>query len=192
MTPSKICSGSMPTPLSMPLPPAIPPQSSHNPDLATTANLLDSLVAFYQQERLWVYRTRAALELASYQAPLSKTDGSKNTEPLTPPPSATPVPPTDGGGEGVVKLSPVKSEPTSPESPSTRWDSRKKMFKLKLEGISTTMRRPAQKQREAPHHILTLFGNIMEARMESCQRVNNLIKSANRADLSGIRSRQRH
>jgi hypothetical protein len=185
MSSSKHGSASMPTPLSMPSPPTIPPQPSHYPDLIGTTSLLDALVAFYQQERLWVYRTRAALELASYQVPLSNIGGSKNTEPLTPPPSAKHELPKDGKGKGV---SHVKSEPVSP---STRWDSRKKTFKLKLEGISTTTRRPVQKQREVPHRILTLFEHIMEARMESCLRVNNLIKSANRADLVGIRNSNR-
>lgn len=188
MSSSKHFTDSIPTPSSMPPPPLISPSSSPNRDLVCTTNLLDSLVAFYQQEKLWVYRTRAALELASYQSPLANCDSSKNKEPLTPPPTATPGSPAGGKGNGAVESSHAKSEPASPESPSTRWGSRKKTFKLKLEGISTTTRRPAQKQREIPHRILTLFENIMEARMESCQRVNKLIKSANRADLRGIRT----
>jgi hypothetical protein len=43
------------------------------------------------------------------------------------------------------------------------------------------MRRDASA--ETGTRLLELFGQLMEARMESCHRVNRLVREANRADL---------
>ncbi|KAF8205094.1 hypothetical protein BJ912DRAFT_940239 [Pholiota molesta] len=51
---------SMPTPPFSPQNYKMPDGNIENP-LNSTINLLDSLVAFYQQERMWVYRTQAVL-----------------------------------------------------------------------------------------------------------------------------------
>jgi hypothetical protein len=66
---------------------------------------------------------------------------------------------------------------------------RKQSFKLKLEGIGPhgLHRRQRRMQRdasaEAGTRLLELFGQLMEARMESCHRVNRLVREANRVDL---------
>jgi hypothetical protein len=161
----------------------IPPQ----PIPPSTIALLDSLTEFYQKESAWVYRARAALELAAYQTPIA---GLSKNEPLpTPPPSATQT-----SEEGLPTTPAVKTEPTSPVPASTsgtRWLERKKNFKLHLEGISTTNKRPVQR-REASERLLVMFQNMLETRVESCQRVNQLVRNANRAALGGVPRRGRH
>ncbi|KAI0284376.1 hypothetical protein BGY98DRAFT_1087619 [Russula aff. rugulosa BPL654] len=140
----------------LPTPPFSPPQTLTDAPADTSVVLLNSLVSFYQQESLWVHRTRAALELALT---------AKGPEPTTPPPSLGKV------------------------HPKSRWLQRKQSFKLRLEGIgpSSLHRRQRRMQRdasaEAGTRLLELFGQLMEARMESCHRVNRLVREANRVDL---------
>ena len=50
-----------------------------HPQHKQTANLLDSLTSFYQQEQYWVHHTRAALELAVTKG----IDGPEAQSPLT-------------------------------------------------------------------------------------------------------------
>ncbi|KAH9999309.1 hypothetical protein BJV77DRAFT_1058366 [Russula vinacea] len=139
----------------LPTPPFSPPQTLTDAPADTSVVLLNSLVSFYQQESLWVHRTRAALELAL----------TANAEPTTPPP------------------------PTGKAHAKSRWLQRKQSFKLRLEGIGphSLHRRQRRMQRdasaEAGTRLLELFGQLMEARMESCHRVNRLVREANRVDL---------
>jgi hypothetical protein len=76
-----------------------------------------------------------------------------------------------------------------PKQPPSRWMRRKKGFNLKLEGISKprklprTPRQPETPDLVAKEHILELFEKMMEDRMESCQRVNRLVRSASHAYL---------
>jgi hypothetical protein len=61
---------------------------------------------------------------------------------------------------------------------------RKKGFKLKLEGISTrAKRRETNLGLEAPPtpgvQMLEMFENMMQARMDSCERLRLLVKGAN-------------
>jgi len=81
-------------------------ESTENP-LKTTTHLLDSLVAFYQHERMWVYRTRAMLEEAfpnpavmdlttqsnpaSSSPPAKKRQGPYQRTPPTPPLPSNPL-----------------------------------------------------------------------------------------------------
>src|SRR5262245_50158804 len=114
------------------------PTQPNPPNLDSTMALLDSLTTFYTQEREWVYRTRASLELATYQSSLNDPDvagTSKNDAPPTPPPSAMATTEKDKRLTTPV----VKTEPASPapfSTSETRWLQRKKRFKLHLEGIS--------------------------------------------------------
>ena len=49
---------------SLPTPPHSPERSLRpSRPIDSTIRILESLVAFYHQERMWVYRTRASLEL---------------------------------------------------------------------------------------------------------------------------------
>ncbi|KIJ70085.1 hypothetical protein HYDPIDRAFT_164242 [Hydnomerulius pinastri MD-312] len=105
----------------------------------STISLLESLVAFYHQERMWVYRTRAQLEMGLMQRIEShpgsteespediQGDGSP-THSHSSPPGQKSSPTSDGGNP---------ADNSSP-SPPTKWLKRKKAFGLKLEGISTS------------------------------------------------------
>ncbi|KAI0322519.1 hypothetical protein OF83DRAFT_1161202 [Amylostereum chailletii] len=160
----------------LPTPPFSPPQTlDDEPRPNTSVVLLNSLVSFYQQESLWVHRTRAALELALT---------SQGRDSITAAAEAK-----------AIAGSPVKHEPPSSPSPlnkrNTRWMQRKKSFNmnLKLDPIAPSVlarrrrRRGAAPAPEAGTRLLELFGQLMESRMESCNRVSRLVQEANRADL---------
>ncbi|OBZ76313.1 hypothetical protein A0H81_04042 [Grifola frondosa] len=186
-----------------------PPDSPSSSDMANSAvTLLNSLEAFYQQERYWVHHTRASLELA-----LSKGIDAPSIPPtldcqLPSPPSSSsdPASPqntvtgaaaaanttttTTTAADPVV----IKSEPDNPSAESlseararsTRWLHRKNGMKLKLDGISHHHRRkrPHRASPSEPRaRLLEMFSELMDARMESCQRVQRLVRSANRTDL---------
>ncbi|TFK75781.1 hypothetical protein BDN72DRAFT_831215 [Pluteus cervinus] len=171
----------------MPTPPCSPdstrPREHGDPSLQSTIELLDSLVAFYQHERMWVYRTRASLQASAIQ---DESDSPQS-------PSST----TSSDTESVViKSEPGLSPPASPvlsSSPSSRWSRRKRGFKLQLEGKSSNRRpvpyslkqshSPSQSASHSRERILEMFEKMMEARMESCERVNRLVRNANRVDL---------
>jgi hypothetical protein len=153
---------------SVPTPPFSPRAPYPN---KSTALLLDSLVSFYRQEMMWVYRTRAALELES-----STSDSTDSTDDR----SNTRLPAIAASDDDVI----VEAEPpTSPPiSPTTRWLRRKQNFKLRLDGIPPHRRRQVGGSKSGVH-VLELFESMMEARMESCERVHRLVKAANRANL---------
>ncbi|KAI9448185.1 hypothetical protein H4582DRAFT_2068717 [Lactarius indigo] len=152
----------------LPTPPFSPPQTLTDAPVDTSAVLLNSLVSFYQQESLWPAATAKAFSSSS-DSTASLTDDSDmqsiKAEPTTPPPS-------------VGKI-----------HPKSRWMQRKQSFKLRLEGIRPqSLHRRHRRMRqdasaEAGTRLLELFGQLMEARMESCHRVNRLVREANRADL---------
>jgi hypothetical protein len=144
-------------------------ESTENP-LKSTIHLLDSLVAFYQHERMWVYRTRAMLEEA-FPNPTVITQSISNPASSSPPAKNDEAP---------------INEPLP--SRQTRWTRRKKGFKLKLNGIRPKRVVPAipvdqVRQLEYLHpreQLLEMFEKMMESRMESCQRINKLVRDANR------------
>lgn len=144
-------------------------ESTESP-LRSTIHLLDSLVAFYQHERMWVYRTRAMLEEAF-------------PDPSVMDPTIQPVP--------ASSSPPASNEaPTNESLPShqTRWTRRKKGFKLRLNGIRpkrVISAIPVDQVRQVEYlhpreQLLEMFEKMMESRMESCQRINKLVRDANR------------
>lgn len=147
-------------------------ESTENP-LKSTIHLLDSLVAFYQHERMWVYRTRAMLEEA-FPNP-SVMDPTTQSVPASPSPSAR--------NDEVPPNEPLPSH-------QTRWMRRKKGFKLRLDGIKFRPKRvisaiPVDQIRQPEYlhpreQLLEMFEKMMESRMESCQRINKLVRDANR------------
>jgi len=179
-----------------------PPHSPRALEPAQSAVfLLDSLTAFYQQERYWIHHTRAALELAltkgadahaiTFTPPADESStSSSETSPassLASLPSASPESTAcSSPGEPVVKTEPGSPPPVSTRH--TRWMRRKNMMKLKLDGISSS----AHARRRRPHRappsepgarLLEMFSELVDARMESCQRVSRLLQQAGRADL---------
>jgi hypothetical protein len=175
----------------LPTPPFSPPQTLTDAPADTSVVLLNSLVSFYQQESLWVHRTRAALELALTAKGRDSITAAATAKALSSSSS------TDSSASLTddSDAQSIKAEPTTPPPsvgkvhPKSRWMQRKQSFKLRLEGIGPhslnrrqrRMRRDASA--EAGTRLLELFGQLMEARMESCHRVNRLVREANRVDL---------
>jgi len=88
----------------------------------------------------------------------------------------------DGGAVNMLAfqaLDGIKVESSAPQN--TLWMRRKKSFKLKLEGISMRGKRRHANSAHEPTpgvQILELFENMMQARMESCERVSRLVRDA--------------
>lgn len=180
------------------LPPLVTDLSS-----ASAFKDLDFLIAFYQRERAWARETRASLQSAFRLGRIRPDDnwgrdhetsggecnknesgeeeGHEETDRFEP------------AGEGETratkssspsKESPeleseiTKSAPTMDRAPEGIWEKRK--LKRGLYGLGSAPRiLPSQRGL----HILEMFGNIMEDRMESCQRIDRLVRKANRRDL---------
>ena len=172
-----------------------PPQSPTTREVARSAvNLLDSLESFYQQERYWVHHTRAALELTITKGidapsrpglPSPASSSSSSLEGALSPASSTTSDAT-AVDVPIIKMEPEPSPPSLLLPPSTRWMRRKNMMRLKIDGISVDRRkrRPSRApQTEPSARLLEMFSELMDARMESCQRVQRMVRNANRADL---------
>ena len=143
----------------------------------STLQLVDSLVSFYRQEMMWVYRMRAALELAD---PLT----GANVDNDAAEPSVSDTLPSTFAVEEEPKVVVKTETPITPTTPPSRWHRRKHKFKLKLGGLPPAPRREtAYGVSDSGMRVLELFESMMEARMESCQRVNRLVRMANRANL---------
>ena len=142
-------------------------ESNENP-LKSTIHLLDSLVAFYQHERMWVYHTRAKLEEAFPNPSIMDPSTIQSI-----PASSSP---------------PARNDETLPNetvpSHQSRWTRRKKGFKLRLNGIRFRPRRVISAipvdHAHPREQLLEMFEKMMETRMESCQRINKLVRDANR------------
>jgi hypothetical protein len=155
------------------LPPAQLAPSNHL-NVDATVNVLDSLVTFYRQQRMWVYRARASMEFAT---PIpSITTPSHLTLPQSPPPQTTP-PEVDAV---EVKVEGVDTK--ARDLARSKWSRRKQRFKLRLEGISPLALKPRRiaSKRERPLQILEQFERLMAARMDSCDRVRKMVR--NRGD----------
>ena len=149
----------------------VPDYESTESPLKSTIHLLDSLVAFYQHERMWVYRTRAMLEEAFPNPSVLDPTTQSISASSSPPASNDEAPPNE----------PLPSR-------QTRWTRRKKGFKLRLNGIRpkrVISAIPVDQVREPEYlhpreQLLEMFEKMMESRMESCQRINKLVRDANR------------
>jgi len=188
------------------------PTPPHSPTAFEPAHgavvLLDSLTAFYQQERYWIHHTRAALEVAiakgsdaraiafavgSPAQSSSSTSGASSPESANSPSAASTSSFADEGSPLVPSLTAVvKTEPDMHVPPATlkratRWNHRKNIMNLKLNGIAPHTRRHRRPHRAPPSEpgarLLEMFSELVDARMESCQRVSRLVRDANRADL---------
>lgn len=174
-----------------------PPQSPRSVEATQSAIiLLDSLTSFYQQERYWVHHTRAALELAlskGIDAPPTKLSMVASPSDVLSASLSMPTPLTISSPVDVStdETTPpvVKIEPTSPEdtlsAAHTKWMRRKNILKLKLDGIASHSKR--RRPHRAPHtepgaHLLEMFSELVDARMESCQRISRLVRDANQRE----------
>ncbi|EGN92999.1 hypothetical protein SERLA73DRAFT_190121 [Serpula lacrymans var. lacrymans S7.3] len=201
-----------------------PPSSPYAPyHVESTISLLESLTAFYHEERMWVYRTRASLELMvqgkSFIPDLGTSDdivASSSTDPTisaSPSSSSSTGPISESLSSTTTTIAAdeddthhmdmgVKQEPHSPSMNSpgqSKWMQRKKSYRLKLEGLSFTRvvggrvskdrangsMVQRKQQRDSGVQILELFEKMMQARMESCERVTKMVRNANACGMSG-------
>ncbi|RDB22802.1 hypothetical protein Hypma_010046 [Hypsizygus marmoreus] len=171
---------------SIPTPPVSPNARSSSSNitldhpLKPSIELLDNLVDFYQRERTWAGRIRASLDDADEDTTFDDISNSDESD-------ALPSPPIESASGSY-----------SQSTQSSRWLRRKKGFKLRLDsvdrkfigsaGTHKPMSHIASRRQNHPQRerILEMFEKMMEARMESCQRVNRMIRNANRADLQCI------
>ncbi|CAL1700550.1 unnamed protein product [Somion occarium] len=163
---------------SLPTPPRSPGavEAQHS-----AVNLLDNLTAFYQQERYWVHHTRAALELA-----LAKGIDAPPVLELASPQDSS-LSDTSSCDSDATNTS-IKSEPDSAsliisDRPARKslWMRRKAGMKLQLDGIAPThrRRRPHRAPPSEPGtRLLEMFSELVDARMESCQRVSRLVRES--------------
>ena len=161
------------------------PEYSADTSLLSAVSLLDSLVSFYQNERMWVYRTRAKLQDAFTPQIITKQPDQLQ-QPYGPESSnGFPMDPTETQHYPDYDV----ASSLSPRG-QTRWMRRKKGFKLRLEGIrarrivnTQSSSQGQQDELQPREQMLEMFEKMMEARMDSCQRVNKLVRDANRANL---------
>ncbi|EKM59103.1 uncharacterized protein PHACADRAFT_249324 [Phanerochaete carnosa HHB-10118-sp] len=175
-----------------------------------TATLLDSLTSFYQQEQYWVHHTRAALELALAKGidgpgvqPLTGSSIS-NASSCDVSPAGSDVSCTsvrikaepESENAAAMLASPALSTSSLLASPTlasaeadaahqqaaSRWLRRKNQMRLRLEGISTNKRRrPARAPPTEPAaRLLEMFAELVDARMESCVRMEKLVRDSGR------------
>ena len=75
-------------------------------------------------------------------------------------------------------------------APASRWLKRKQSFKLHLGPLNQRApTRPRRRQDNGPEpsaQLLELFGDLLDARMESCLRITRLVRNSNRAMLHSI------
>ncbi|KAI9069612.1 hypothetical protein FKP32DRAFT_1559344 [Trametes sanguinea] len=130
---------------------------------SATTRTLECVERFYWQQRIWVYHARIALE--------STVDERMNAPSDYNAPTSISARPT---------LSPAPSIPPSTMQ-ATRWRRRKNRFRLKLEGISVQhpRYRPVRGPPNGPTaRLLEMFSNRLDAGMESCQRLQRLVRHA--------------
>lgn len=165
---------SIPTP---PFSPALPSSIPNTPNLAllSTMNVLDDLVQFYEQEQAWISRTRQRLEIVGPFEPTSIDD--------------CPYDEHNEDAEDDEKFGNLSGS-------SSRWNRRKKDFRLRLDGLGnqsggcqTIHSQPLPTGQEvhaaipSKSEILSMYNAMINTRMESCQRLNKLIRDANQANL---------
>ena len=150
--------------------------------------LLNNLTAFYQQERYWTHHTRAALESAlasTVKGTITlSTDVDDADSNLSSSPQSTPSTlPSAAGFSDDSDYASVKAEPMTPSIKSMdlqqrRKNRRKTNFRLKLGGIAPPILK--QQGSRPSQRILEMFAELVESRMESCERVTNMVKRYHR------------
>ncbi|KZV64610.1 hypothetical protein PENSPDRAFT_656440 [Peniophora sp. CONT] len=137
-------------------------------------SLVDKLLAFYQQNAVWVHHTRAGLEL---DLTAQGRDSFSSRRAIA-------------AGPSIVKAEPVSPPPLTKRN--SRWLQRKQTFNLninlnaKLDAAapaSALVRRRRRAQRVASPQtctqLLDLYSEHMEARMASCVNLAELARSVN-------------
>ncbi|KAI9068132.1 hypothetical protein FKP32DRAFT_1562393 [Trametes sanguinea] len=148
----------------------------------STILILESLEQFYQRQRHWVDHARLAHEHAvdkHMNVPLAD-DGSASAPErfaISPPPLTRTHLVTTDVDDLYVEAFYTKA---------TRWQRRKNRLRLKLDGLSVhhPERRPLRAHptdSEPVTHLLKTFSDLLDARRESCQRLQRLVRDADTA-----------
>lgn len=137
-------------------------------------SLVDKLLAFYQQNAVWVHHTRASLEL---DLTVQGRDSFASRRAIA-------------GHHAIVKAEPASPPPLTKRN--SRWLQRKQTFNLninlnaKLDAAapaSALVRRRRRAQRVASPQtctqLLDLYSEHMEERMASCVNLAELARSVN-------------
>lgn len=168
----------------LPTPPQSPSarQLSIEP-ISSSLALLNNLTAFYQQERYWTHHTRAALESAlastvkgtiTLSADVDDVDSSSLS--LSPLSSAAGFP--EDSDYASVKAEPLSPKMKTMDLQQRRRNRKKNNLRLKLGGITPPILR--QQGSRPSQRILEMFAELVESRMESCERVTNMVKRYHR------------
>ena len=149
------------------MPPALltPPVSprSHPSSLNTskeslqaTTELLDFLIEYYHRKRLWTHHLRQTALRDHDSACESNNADHKDTASIRPPPNLT-----------------TASQRQTLTTPGSRCQRRRDVRKV-------GRRVPSRAERE---RIVDQFEELVATRLENCQRLNRLVRNANRARL---------
>ena len=160
-----------------------PPQSPSTRQLsiepiANSLTLLNNLTAFYQQERYWTHHTRAALESAlasTVQGTITRfTDVDDINSSLTSSTlsSATVLP--DNSDDAPIKTGQPTPKTKTMDLQQRRRNKKKNNLHLKLANITPPILK--QQGTRPSQRILEMFAELVEFRMESCERVTNMVK----------------
>ncbi|KAJ3558212.1 hypothetical protein NM688_g1056 [Phlebia brevispora] len=163
-----------------------------------TTSVVKALVAFYQEEQYWVHRTRTALKAAvasSFDTPdiflaSPPSDTSPDiTHPSTPlsvpsrPPTSLSVSfrhdSVDDVSNTPMSLDVELTMDGDTAAHASSWVRRQNRMRLKMDGVTPKHkhRKPARAPPVQPSiRMLEMFSDLMDARMESCQRVSRLVE----------------
>ena len=165
----------------LPTPPQSPSvrQLSIEP-ISNSLTLLNNLTAFYQQERYWTHHTRAALESAlasTVKGTITLSTDADDVDSDSPSPRSTAASFSDASDYASVKAEPLTPKMKSMDLQQRRKNRKKNNLRLKLGGITP----PILRQQGRPsQRILEMFAELVESRMESCERVTNMVKRYHR------------
>jgi len=164
-----------------------PPQSPSTRQLSiepinNSLTLLNNLTAFYQQERYWTHHTRAALESALASTVKGTITLSTDVDDITSDLTSSPLSSTTGFPDdsdyGSIKAEPLTPSLKSMDLQQRRRNRKKNNLRLKLGGIAPPILK--QQGTRPSQRILEMFAELVESRMESCERVTNMVKRYHR------------
>ena len=166
-----------------------PPQSPSTGQLSieptnSSLTLLGNLTAFYQQKRYWTHHTRAALESAISSAVKgtitlsTDVDNVNSTLSYSPRPVACTLSSTTGLSDDSdypsIKVKPLSPKMKSMDLQQRRRSRKKNNLQLKLSDIAPPILK--QQGTRPSQRILEMFAELVESRVESCERVTGMVQ----------------
>ena len=170
-------------PASIPQPPSARRLSVES--INSSLTLLSNITTFYHRGYYWTHHTHAALESAiasTIKGTITLSTDIESTlssSPRSPPCtlSSTAGLSDDSGYSSSIKMEPFSSKMKSMDLQQRR-NRKKNNFRLKLGGIAPPiLKQPGMRPSQ---RILEMFAELIELRMESCERVANMVKDYHR------------